>query len=56
LKRPTANHLSVILKSYAETRFKNFWVFHHHLRLTEHFSESQAAPWMPQHAIWRGFQ
>jgi hypothetical protein len=24
LKRPTANHLSVILKSYAETRFKNF--------------------------------
>jgi hypothetical protein len=23
LKKPTANHLSVILKSYAETRFNN---------------------------------
>jgi len=44
LKRPTANHLCVILKSSAETRFKNFRVFQHYLRLTEHFSESLVAP------------
>jgi hypothetical protein len=33
----------VILKSNTKTRFKNFRIFHHHLRLTQQFTESQAA-------------
>jgi hypothetical protein len=41
---------------FDETSFKFFWIFHHHLRLKEQFTESQAASWMPQQAFWRGFQ
>jgi hypothetical protein len=43
LKKPTANYLPVILKSNTETRLTFFEFFHHHLRLTEQFTESQAA-------------
>jgi hypothetical protein len=56
LKKLTANHLPVILKSNNETRFKIFCIFHHHLQLTEQFTESQAASWMPQQAFSGGFQ
>jgi hypothetical protein len=55
LKKPTANHLPVILKMNTETRVKFVWLFHHHLRLTEQFTESQVASWMPQQAFLRGF-
>ncbi len=43
LKKPSANHLPVILKSNTKTRFEIFRIFHHHLPLTQKFTESQAA-------------
>ncbi len=45
----------VILKSNTVTRFNNFWIFDHHSRLTEQFTESQVTSWISQQAYWRGF-
>jgi hypothetical protein len=56
LKNTSANHLPVILKSNTENRFKICWMFHHHHRITEQFTESHVASWMPHQAFWRGFQ
>jgi hypothetical protein len=42
-KKPVANHSPVILKSFIVTNFKICRIFHHHLQLTEQFTESHAA-------------
>jgi hypothetical protein len=44
LKKPTANHLLCDFEKLRRNPLQNFLNFYHHLRLTEHFSESQAAP------------
>jgi hypothetical protein len=41
LKKLTANHLPVILKSNAATRFKFFGIFHLHLQLTKQFTDQR---------------
>ncbi len=43
LKKLTANHPPVILKSNTATSLKNFGMFEHHLLFLEQFTESQAA-------------
>jgi hypothetical protein len=43
LKKLTAIRPPVILKTNTITRFKIFRIFHHHLQLTEQFTQSQAA-------------
>ncbi len=40
LKKPTAHHLLVFLKSNTETRFKFFSIFHYPFRLTQQYTES----------------